>query len=412
MRKTLVLAAIILLVAPVVAGCATASPPQPNPNPEATGYNAEAVAAARNTDFDMSFFHQVASAEAGNNVVLSPLSLRLALAMTYNGASGPTRQAMADVLGLTGLSDQQVNDRFHALIESLEGLGEGAQIQIADSLWANQQYQFYPEFIQACEASYEAEVANLDYGDPASVDTINQWVKEKTKGRIDNIVDQLDPVNDVLVLINALTFDGKWATSFDPALTQAGPFRLLNGSTTQAQMMSQNGSFPYAENDRYQAVALPYGDGKVSMYIFLPKEGTDYQAFLGTMTGADWNAANFMSSQGSVYLPRFTLRYDRQLKDDLTAMGMGPAFVGGFNEKMVKLPPGQDAFISEVHQKDYIEVNEEGTKAAAATEVKIGLTSAPAGTPFSFNADRPFFFAIVDNASGTPLFLGSVTNPS
>ncbi len=411
MKKALVLVSIILLVIPVVAGCTSPNPPQPNPEPEATGYNPAAVAAARNTDFDMSFFHQVASQEAGNNVVVSPLSLRLALAMTYNGASGATRQAMAEVLGLTGLTDQQVNDRFHALIESLEGLGEGAQVGIADSLWANQDYQFYPEFIEACRAGYEAEVANLDYSDPESVKTINDWVKEKTKGRITEIVDQLDPNNDLLVLINALTFDGKWTESFDPELTRASGFRLPNGTTTQVQMMSRSGSYQYCENARFQAVALPYGDGKVSMYLILPPEGTDYQAFLGTLTAEDWSAANFTSSDGSVQLPRFTLRYERQLKDDLIAMGMGPAFEGGFREKMVQLPPDQDAFISEVHQKDYIEVNEEGTKAAAATEVKIGLTAAPSDH-FYFNADRPFFFAIVDNASGTPLFLGSVTNPT
>ncbi len=407
MKKALGLLAIILLVVPVVAGCASAAPP--NPQPEPVAYEPASIAGARNSEFDMSFFHQVALAEAGKNVVLSPLSLRLALAMTYNGASGETKRAMADVLGFTGLTDQQVNDRFSAMMKSLEGLGEGAEINIANSLWGNQEYQFYPEFIQACQASYDAEVANLNFGDPTSLETINNWVKEKTKGRIDKIVEQLDPMNDLLVLINALTFDGKWTESFDPALTQTRDFYLPGGSTTQAQMMTQEGHYNYYVNDRFQAVALPYGDGEVSMYVFLPKQSADYQTFLSTLTAADWDAAKFQSSEGSVQIPRFTLKYDRTLNDDLKAMGMGPAFEGGF-DKMAQLPPGMDAFISEVRQKDYIEVNEEGTKAAAATSVKVGLTSAPANS-FVFNADRPFFFTIVDNASGTPLFLGSVINP-
>jgi serpin B len=338
------------------------------------------------------------------------LSLRLALAMTYNGASGQTKQAMADVLGLTGLTDQQVNDRFSALMKSLEGLGDKARIQIANSLWANQAYQFSPEFIQACQASYDAEAANLDFGDPITLQTINNWVKDRTEGRIDKIVDRLDPMNDILVLINALTFDGKWTESFDPALTQVSDFHLAGGTTTQAQMMSQEGSYNYYQNDRLQAVALPYGDGKVSMYIFLPKQGTDFQAFLGTLTASDWDAANFQSTQGSVAIPRFTLQYDRTLNDDLVAMGMGIAFAPDAADFSAMGPQGKDFYISEVRQKDYIEVNEEGTKAAAATSAKIGITSAPANS-FTLNADRPFFFAIVDNASGTPLFLGSVTNP-
>ncbi len=407
MKKTLVLAAIILLVAPVLAGCASASPPQPQP--EATGYDAEAVAAARNTDFDMSFFHTVAAADAGNNVVVSPLSLRLALAMTYNGASGTTKQQMADVLGFAGLTDQQVNNRFNALIESLEGLGNQAQIDIADSLWANQDYQFYPEFIQACQASYEAEVASLDFSDPISLETINNWVKENTKERIDKIIDQLNPL-DVLILINALSFDGKWTESFDPSLTQPRDFYLPGGSTTQAQMMSQSGYYNYYESGGFQAVALPYGDGKVSMYVFLPREGSDYQSFLGTLTGADWDAANFSSSPGSIQLPRFTLKYDRTLNDDLKAMGMESAFNLDASDFSAMGPDGRDFFISQVRQKDYIEVNEEGTKAAAATSVTMHATAAPVDH-FYFNADRPFFFAIVDNASSTPLFLGSVTNP-
>ncbi len=410
MKKALVLASIILLVIPVVAGCASGAQPQPSPHPEGTGYNAEAVAAARNADFDMSFFHQVAGQEEGNNVVLSPLSLRLALAMTYNGASGATKQEMADLLGFTGLTDQQVNDRFSALIESLEGLGDKAQIQIADSLWANNSFEFYPRFIQACQSSYEAEVANLDFGDPATLQTINNWVKENTKERIDKILDRLD-TSDVLVLINALTFDGKWTESFDPALTRPGEFRLPNGSATEAQMMNQSGSYQYCENGRFQAVALPYGDGQVSMYLFLPAEGTNYNTFLGTLTAADWNAANFASSEGSVAIPRFTLKYDRTLNDDLKVMGMPTAFDLDAADFSAMGPDGRAFFISEVRQKDYIEVNEEGTKAAAATSVKVSLTAAP-GDSFYFNANRPFFFAIVDNASGTPLFLGSVANPS
>ncbi len=411
MKKAFGLLAIILLIVPVVAGCASsASPPQPQPQPGPVAYEPASVAGARNTEFDMSFFHQVASAEAGKNVVLSPLSLRLALAMTYNGASGDTKKAMADVLGFTGLTDQQVNGRFSALMKALEGLGDQAQINIANSLWANQAYQFYPDFIQACQAGYDAEVANLDFGDPISLETINNWVKDKTKNRIEKLADSLDPINDVLVLINALTFDGKWTESFDPALTQTRDFYLANSSTTQVQMMSQSGSYNYYENSRFQAVALPYGDGKVSMYVFLPKEGTDYQTFLATLTGADWDTANFLMSKGSVQLPRFTLQYDRTLNDDLTSMGIGTAFDAIEADFSAMGPQGEDFFISEVRQKDYIEVNEEGTKAAAATSVTVGVTSAPANY-FTFNADRPFFFAIVDNASGAPLFLGSVTNP-
>ncbi len=408
MKRAIGLVAIFLLVIPVVAGCASSTP---NPHPEPVVYEPAAVAGARNTEFDMSFFHRVALAEAGQNIILSPLSLRLALAMAYNGASGQTKQAMAYVLGLSGLTDQQVNERFNALIEALENLGEGAEIDIADSLWANQDFELYPEFIQACEGSYEAEAANLDFRDPASLAAINDWVRDNTKGRIDRIVEQLDPSADVLLLINALTFDGKWTDSFDPDLTKPGDFRLPDGSTTQARMMSRSGSYDYYENDRFQAVALPYGDGKVSMYVFLPRQGADFGGFLNSLTAAEWDAANFAESEGTVKLPRFALRYDRTLNDDLKAMGMDVAFDPDLASFAGMGPQGEDFFLSEVRQKDYIEVNEEGTKAAAATSVKVGVTAAPAHS-FTFTADRPFFFVIADTAGGTPLFLGSVTNPA
>ena len=415
MKRAVLSILILLLVIPVISGCgASSSPPeQSNPtpsNPSVKSYNLQ----AESSDFAFGLFQQVASVGYEDNIVLSPLSAKLALALAYNGAVGGTKEAMASVLDLEGMSLEEANQQLGNLMTSLEQADEEMLLEIANSLWADDSdgYELRQDFVERCREWYEAEVANLDFSDPRAPDTINAWVKEKTHDKIDKIVGSLSP-EIALVLINAVYFDGKWRTQFDAALTEDGDFRLLDGSTATVPLMHQSGEYSYYEDEDLQAVSLPYGEGRMSMYVILPREGRDYGEFLGTLSETNWEGwmGSFVDREGELTLPRFKVEYEKELNDALEAMGMQPAFVSGLEDMFTDLG-GQKAYISKVLQKTYIDVNEEGTEAAAATGVYMGITSVqPALPPFVMTVDRPFFFAIRDNQTGTLLFMGSITNP-
>ena len=412
LKKALVPALVLLMAIPVIAGCGSSSSPVEPDNRKVKSYNLK----AESSDFAFGLFGQVASEDYGSNVVLSPLSAKLALAMAYNGAEGETKDAMAAVLDLEGMSLEEVNEQLGNLMTSLEQADEDVLLEIANSLWANQDYALNPDFAQRCREWYEAEVANLDFSDPQSPQTINDWVKEKTHDKIDNIVNKLSP-ELALILINAVYFNGKWETPFDAEMTEDGDFHLLDGGTLTVPLMRRWDEFSYYEDEGLQAVSLPYGEdskGRMSMYVILPSEGRDYGEFLGTLSEANWEAwmDMFDDREGELALPRFKVEYEKELNDALKAMGMEPAFRGGLADAFADLG-GEDAFISKVLQKTYIDVNEEGTEAAAVTKVEMEATAVmPDTEPFTMRVDRPFFFAIRDNQTGAILFMGSIVDPS
>ncbi len=366
-----------------------------------------------NTDFGFDLFAELARREGDRDLFTSPLSIAMALAMTYNGASGETRDAMARVLGLEQLGLEEVNKANAALRQSLQGLGAGVELSIANSLWARQGVEFREDFLERNRQHYGAEVASLDFNSPAAPGTINQWVDRSTRGKIKQIVDQIDP-DTVMFLINAIYFNGKWSQSFDKAMTRDRPFHLLDGSERQHPMMSRSGKYPYLKGEGFQAISLPYGDGRTSMYIFLPDESSSLKEFLEGLDAeswADW-MSRFKQTEGDVVIPRFKSEYEVSLNDALKALGMEVAFDpdrANF-EGMRAIPPR--LYIQQVKHKAVVDVNEEGTEAAGVTSVIIGITSAQVPQErFSFVADRPFFFAIRDNQTGSVLFMGTVVDP-
>jgi len=416
MKRVVLSMLVLLLVIPVISGCgSSSSPPIPsNPIPSNPSVKSHSLQ-AESGDFAFGLFQQVASGDYQDNIVLSPLSAKLALAMTYNGAVGETKDAMASVLGLEGMSLEEANQQLGNLMTSLEQADEDVLLEIANSLWANQVYELRQDFVERCREWYEAEVSNLDFSDPESSEIINAWVKEQTHDKIEKIVDSLS--NEIaLILINAVYFNGKWRTQFDASLTEDGNFYLLDGSATTVPLMHQSGEYSYYENEDFQAVSLPYGEGqegRMSMYVILPHQGRDYGEFLSTLIEANWEEwmDMFQAREGELALPRFKVEYKKELNDALIAMGMGPAFVGGL-EDILTASGGGEAYISKVLQKTYIDVNEEGTEAAAVTEVECRIVSVhPEPPPFVMTVDRPFFFAIRDNQTGALLFMGSITNP-
>ena len=364
-----------------------------------------------NTKFGFKLFQEVLKQDSKRNVFVSPTSIAIALSMTYNGASGETQQAMANALELQGMSLDNINQANNTLKASLENADPAVQMSIANSLWARQGISFNPEFIKQNQQFYGAKVTELDFAKPDSSNIINNWVKENTRGKIDNIVGQLKP-DDVLFLINAIYFKGNWTKKFDKSQTTERPFNLSNGSQKQHPMMSQSGKYRYYENETFQAVSLPYGKGRMSLYVFLPSKTTNLNTFQQQLKSENWQQwmNQFRMRQGSVELPRFKFDYDIKLNNALKALGMETAFS---NQANFSNMTSASVAINEVKHKTFVEVNEEGTEAAAATSVGMVLTSArmPAEEPFQMVVDRPFFCAIRDNQTGTILFMGSIKEP-
>jgi serine protease inhibitor len=361
-----------------------------------------------NTKFGLKLLAQLLQEGGDRNLMISPSSVAIALSMTYNGASGETLQAIAQTLELQGMSLDAANQANLALSDSLEKADPQVKLAIANSLWGKQGFAFKPDFLQRNRQFYQAEVANLDFSSPAAATRINDWVKANTEGKIPGIVQEIDP-NQVLFLVNAVYFKGNWTKPFDPKLTIDRPFTLLDGGSKSVPMMAQQGRYLYAETDEFQAIGLPYGSGRLSMYVFLPKSSlTDFTTSLTSENWSNWTE-QFSKRRGAIQLPRFKFEYGVNLTEPLKAIGMADAFdptkadfSGISAEKTV---------ISQVQHKTFIEVNEEGTEAAASTSVGIATLSAPTEPPFQMVVDRPFFAAIRDNETGTVLFMGRVVEP-
>jgi len=369
----------------------------------------EGLAAASN-GFGFRLLAQLAEQDPGKNLFVSPSSVAMALAMTYNGAKGTTKQAMGETLGLSGMSRHEVNKAHAALRESLEDPDPNVQLAVANSLWGRKDLTFQPDFIQRNTDCYGAEIASVDFLALGTLDTINGWVKEKTHDKIDDLVKQPDLNADtVLILINAIYFKGIWTVPFDEARTEEGTFTLLDGTEQRRPMMSQSGHYNYYEDETVQAVSLPYGDGRVSMYIFLPKEQDGFMEFQKALSSRDWQRwmVLFHKVEGEVTLPRFKVEYEGELSRALTDLGMGVAFGGEADFSGMGAGP---LWISKVRHKTYVEVNEEGTEAAAATAVVMMRMALPLQR-FKMVVDRPFFCAIRDNQTGAILFMGFIVEP-
>lgn len=364
-----------------------------------------------NNKFGFKLFSEVLKQEnSEKNVFVSPSSVAIALAMTYNGASGSTQKAMAKTLELQGMNLSEINSSYADLKRLLENPDVNVQLTIANSLWADKNASLQPDFLKRNQEFYKAQVTNLNFQDASAPNIINTWVKDNTKGKINQIVDKIDP-DQMLFLINAIYFKGKWSNEFNKSKTASFPFYLASGSQKNHPMMSQDGDYRYQENGQFQAVSLPYGkDGKVSLYIFLPKQNSNLQALYQNLNAENWEKwmNQFRRREGSIRLPRFKTDYDVTLNDSLKALGMEEAFSKQANFSGI----GKNLAISQVKHKTFVEVNEEGTEAAAATSVGIVATSATQKPePFKMIVDRPFFCAIRDNQTGSILFMGSIMEP-
>ncbi len=367
---------------------------------------------AANTAFGFKLFAEVAKQDAGKNVFISPASVGLALAMTYNGAVGETKQGMERALEIQGMHHDELNRAYAQLRKALESADPKVELNIANSLWARKGVTFNPAFIERDKQFYGAEVTALDFGDPAAPATINSWVSDKTKGKINHIVDQID-AQSILFLINAIYFKGKWSIELDKAKTKEDTFTTFAGQQKRVPMMHQTGKYNYYEAKEFQAVSIPYGDGRASLYVFLPAASSSLDAFQKNLTAANWETwmKQFTQTDGSIAVPRFKVEYEVGLNDALKALGMGIAFDANRADFSGIVQGSERAYISRVKHKTFAEVNEEGTEAAAVTSVEMRTTSARVQKTFQLIVNRPFLCAIRDNQTGTVLFVGSITDP-
>jgi serpin B len=364
-----------------------------------------------NNEFGLELFKTVFDTEEKPNVMISPTSVSIALGMAYNGAENSTKEAFEEVLNYEGLTREEVNEITKELIHVLLTNVNGNLLEIANSMWYDQEFPVIPEFITLNSHYFDAEVNELDFGSADAVETINNWVSGKTHGKIDEIIDAIDPAV-MMFLINAIYFNCVWETEFDPENTREANFYNEDGSLFEkVDMMQLESTFNVANQNDFRAIELPYKNGKFSMFLFLPSEESSVNLLVEELDGATWNSwmeAFTEQEEFTVYLPRFEFEFDRSLGDDLKALGLDIAFSPQEADFSGISPIA--LYIADVIHKTYIKVNEEGTEAAAVTAVVMEVTSVQPMSELRF--DHPFLFAIRENSSKSILFMGKVAEPA
>jgi len=343
------------------------------------------------------------------NIMMSPLSISMALSMVLNGANGETQTALLNTLGFEQLTPAEINSIYLDLITALKKADDKVVMKIANSIWIRNGFPVQESFTKINHDFYDASITNLDFNQ-AAVNTINGWVNSKTNGKIPTILESISP-EEIMFLINAIYFNGKWQIQFDPSKTTNSSFKLSGGEEIIVPMMKLKEKFAWSQQNGYKALKMPYGRGKFGMVILLPDEGTSPESIITQLDQAKWESLLTSLSSPSeidVWLPKFEYSWEMQLNQALTSLGMGIAFTD--KADFSKINPDHQLLITKVKHKSYIKVNEEGTEAAAVTSIGVGVTSIPVNQP-EFHVTRPFFYAITEEDTGAILFLGKVENP-
>ena len=313
------------------------------------------------------------------NLFLSPLSIAMALGMTYAGAAGQTAAQMEEVLHLG--SEPGIHDSFRLLLESLDGEDQKFDLELANALWPQEDFPFHEDYIRGIEADYGGQSQSLDYSNTVqAADIINSWVEEQTQGRIQDLVEPADLLDTVMVLTNSIYFNAFWADPFDPQYTRSRPFFREDGEVINVPMMLHQSDFRYTEFDGFEVLEMPYEDEETSMVFLLPANGssTDDLSPETLILVSDWlDSSPEKTKCMDVMLPKFKTTVSSDLEKVLEDMGMPLAFGSGAEFTLMTDEP---VFIDQVLHKAYLEVNEQGTEAAAATSVIIKICFA-AGTP-------------------------------
>ena len=421
MKKLFLYAGLLALL--VAAGCKSdGDEPIPEPKPKPTPGTTvdttrhitpvvpvelkKAEKVARDNAFTFDLLRAVRKHSTDANVFISPLSVSMALNMTLNGAVGTTADEMRTALRESGYSTADINAYSRELREALLRADPKTTIGIANAIWYRQGATAKAPFIEANRTYYDAEVQALDFSSPTAVGTINGWCARKTNNKIKEIVKQVDPTT-FMYLINAVYFKGAWTTRFEKKNTRSADFHRADGSTQQVQMMRLRDTFRCASSDVCDYLEMDYGNHAFSMVIMLPKDGKTTRDAMAALDGQTW--AKAMESLAEAYvivkLPRFKAECDYQLQEGiLPDLGMRLPFSNAANFSGITNAP---LFISTIIHKTFIDVNEYGAEAAAAT-INDMVGSSDPDQYKDFIVDRPFLFVIREKSTGAILFIGEI----
>jgi len=397
MKRIVSLFVALIFTAALVPGCA-----RPSDKADMGKISAKVVDA--NNQFAFDIFKEINNEDGEKSVFISPLSISTALSMVYEGSGSTTREAMENALKFKGTDLETINSSYRNLLLHLNSVDNKVSLNIKNSIWIRSGETIKEEFLNTNKVVFNAYVSQLDFSKSDAADTINNWIKEATKGKIDKMVNSpIDPYV-VMYLINAIYFKGDWTTRFEEKNTFETDFATEGGSKEKVMMMSRKGEVEYGSGAGYKAVKLPYGNKKISMYCILPEDGAKVDDMIKDMDTGKWKEIKDsikLAEDVELQIPRFKLEYGKtELKDSLTALGMGECFTENADLSGIR----DNIFISSVLHKAVVEVNEKGTEAAAATVVEIKETMA--GEQKAFIANRPFVFLISDTETGSVLFMG------
>jgi len=396
----------ISIVLLALLGCDHSTQPKGNSPPGQLTTLEKSVVASDNS-FGFKLFSQLNTVEQNKNVFISPFSVSMAFGMLLNGANGATLDSLKKALEHTNYSLEEINNSYKNISAALINLDPAVKFQIANSIWYRLGFAVRPKFLDDNKTYFDAEVSELDFASPTAVETINSWVNAKTNGKIQTILKEISR-DDVMYLINAIYFKGTWTYQFKPEQTKDTTFTSADGTTVPCKMMSQRATYAYYSDGDVQIIDIPYGGRKFSMTVILPRQASSVEQFAEDLTQSQWDSyiSKLDSSEVDLFLPKFKLEYEKELKDELITMGMGIAFSDFADFSRIANEP---LAISKVKHKTFIEVNEEGTEAAAVTLIGIIRTSVP--STLTMRIDRPFIFAIREHDSGTILFIGKIVEP-
>ena len=410
MKISLLFTSVLFLI---VFSCKKADP-TPSPEDPATllAKSAELIDADNSFGLDL-FKLVIADAKKNTNTSVSPLSVSLALAMTYNGASGETKTEMENAMRVSGITPAQINHSHQSLVTALKSSDPDVALEIANAIYYQKGFAIESNFVNINHKYYDAEVNSLNFGVPEeALKIVNGWVALKTHDKIPVILEQIDG-GVTMILLNAVYFNGIWKSKFNEKETHNLQFTLSDGTFKETPMMQQESSLEYASNELFSAVNLPYGNGQFQMTVILPnlkKTSKDVISELNTENWSLWMKSFKTENQIVVTMPRFKFSWDSELNKMLDQMGMKQAFVPGLANFDEISKEGQ-LYISSVIHKTYIDVNESGTEAAAVTAVMISTGESGPDYRKHFVVDRPFLFAITEKTTGAILFIGEITNP-
>ena len=356
-------------------------------------------------DFSFELLQKVyADDQKNENIILSPLSASMALGMLMNGADGNTLKQMSETTGFDkDATIEDINLYFKTLLKALPALDQSNTVHIANSIWAQEGYPFHDTFLQTNREYFSASIQNVDFDDTRTADLINRWASDNTNQLIKKVIEPKDLTNLRMLLANALYFKGVWAVAFDKSQTEPYDFTTASGKAVKTDFMNQTSDYAYYEDDDVRLVELPYKEGKYCMDILLPAKDKDLKKTVDKLDAAVWKEYIRKMKQAEVYLsiPKFSLSCESDLGSVLEQMGMTDAF----NPDMAdfSLLSGRPLFIGKVKQVCQLNVDEEGTEAAAVTT--IGTYEKSSVNPFHrFVADRPFLLVIREKQYGTILF--------